>query len=417
MHDDNQQNTSNLKDPKQHFDKKFSFIQMRALERTKIALEESLNKFNENFNKNPSKFQTKDIVNVRSRFNKAINDLCNLKCEYESFPKVSHTVAKGVTTNFDNTDTSLSNIHKETEIESSNAKSNESPHVSKDIQINPSSQSSELLTVPKDIEIGSSSDVSKDIKNSLSFQSNEPSTVSVAQSTLLNDVKINTSPQPNVTPRKDEIRESRNNKGQKRKFMSSDCEDEKYATFPNKKPQTSEKLITDALKNKRNDLKVIPPINDSLFAAMSTGYCSYNDSWEILEYLGDRVIVSCLFNVAKSRYLSLYSANDIRTSIMGITTNKILAAYSITLKLHELNNMKFLSVRKFHADAFEAYFGAYFLVYGELLTCTHLDHLMAPLLNLIVNHVASGNKTTYDSYNLASGYFSMSWIRHINLLN
>ncbi|CAG8546956.1 11690_t:CDS:2 [Racocetra fulgida] len=403
MYGDNQQNTSNLKDPKQHFDGKLSLIQMRALERTKNALEESLNKFNENFNKNPSKFQTKDIVNVRSRFNKAIQDLCNLKCEYESFPKVSHTIAKGVATNFNNTDTGLSNIHKEAEIKSSNAKSNELPHVSKDFQINPSSQSSELLIVPKDIEIGSSSDF-------LSFQSNAPSTMLADQSnnllTVLND-------QPNVTPRKDEIRESRNNIGQKRKFMSSDCKDGKYATFPDKKPQT----VIDALKNKRNDLNAIPPINDSLFAAMATGYCSYNDSWEILEYLGDRVIVSCLFKVAKSRYLSLYFANDIRTSIMGITTNKILAAYSISLKLNELNKMQFLPVRKSHADAFEAYFGAYFLVYGELLTCIHLDHLMTPLLNLIVYHVASGNKTVDDSYNLASGYFSMSWIRNINFLN
>ncbi|CAG8701688.1 22818_t:CDS:2 [Cetraspora pellucida] len=406
-HDSNpQQNTSILKDPEQNSNKKFSFTQTRALERTKSALEESLKKFNANFNKHPSKFLNKEVAHVQSCFNRAINNLSDLMCEYISFPKASQIIAEGVVTNFD----TLSHIYKEI---------SESLDASRNAQIN-TSQFSELLTVPKDNEIGSSSDVSKDIKNSLSSQSKELLAMSAVRPnklvTILRDVEISTSFQPNVMLREDEMSTSQNNKGQKRKFITSDCKDGNDVTFPNKK-RRSEKLIIDALKNKRNDLKAIPPINDTLFAAMAIGYYSYNESWEALEYLGDRVIESCLFKVAKSRYLSLYSADDIKTGIMRITTNKILAAYSITLKLHELNNMKFLSVRKFHADAFEAYFGAYFLVYGELLTCTYLDYLMTPLLDLIINHVASGNKTTNDSYNLASEYFSMSWIRNTNFLN
>ncbi|CAG8787054.1 25906_t:CDS:1, partial [Racocetra persica] len=41
-------------------------------------------------------------------------------------------------------------------------------------------------------------------------------------------------------------------------------------------------------------------------------------------------------------------------------------------------------VNKRIADAFEAYFGAYYLVCGELPTCIYLDSLMTPLLDLIL---------------------------------
>ncbi|CAG8683299.1 16101_t:CDS:2 [Racocetra fulgida] len=148
-------------------------------------------------------------------------------------------------------------------------------------------------------------------------------------------------------------------------------------------------------KNMREDLPKIPIIYDLLFGRIATGYHSNNESWEILEYLEDIV----------------YEPKHIEMGVKSIATNKSLAAYSLVLGLHKLNQMKFLAVNKRIADAFEAYFGAYYLVYGELLTCIYLDSLMTPLLDLILEGTKSSKFDIKYLYEIASQYFSMMDLR------
>ncbi|CAG8697304.1 45052_t:CDS:2 [Gigaspora margarita] len=123
---------------------------------------------------------------------------------------------------------------------------------------------------------------------------------------------------------------------------------------------------------------------------LKNGYRSNNVIWEKLEYLGDRVLTSCLLKISGPRYLNKYQAKDIFKGVTNIVTNKILAAYSITLSLDRMNDMKFLAVKKYHADAFEAYFGAYYLASGELATCQYLESLMTPLLDIILEGINAG---------------------------
>ncbi|CAG8585320.1 16628_t:CDS:2 [Cetraspora pellucida] len=113
---------------------------------------------------------------------------------------------------------------------------------------------------------------------------------------------------------------------------------------------TSKKLITNATENMRSDLPEIPKIHDSLFANMTTGFHSDNEAWEILEYLEDRVLTSSF----------------------------------------KSNCMSHPTVNKFHADTFEAYFGAYYHAVEELHTCRYLDSLMTPLLDLILEDIKFG---------------------------
>ncbi|CAG8746025.1 14802_t:CDS:2, partial [Racocetra fulgida] len=74
----------------------------------------------------------------------------------------------------------------------------------------------------------------------------------------------------------------------------------------------------------------------------------------------------------------------IRQSVQIMECNKILAAYTWTIRFHELNDMKFRQIKKLHADAFEAYLGAYYLNYGESATCRYLKDLMIPLFDLVI---------------------------------
>ncbi|CAG8535263.1 13730_t:CDS:2 [Dentiscutata erythropus] len=47
------------------------------------------------------------------------------------------------------------------------------------------------------------------------------------------------------------------------------------------------------------------------------GYCSNNESWEALEYLGDRVLTSCLLKIAGPRYIKIYKAQEIKKGVHG----------------------------------------------------------------------------------------------------
>ncbi|CAG8803389.1 10545_t:CDS:2, partial [Racocetra persica] len=183
---------------------------------------------------------------------------------------------------------------------------------------------------------------------------------------------------------------------------------DKSTTIHGKSTTIYEKGVT----NLRTDLPPIPPIDDPCLAKMAVGYHSHNDQWETLEFLGDRVLTSCLLKLAKSRYGSKYCSKEISKSVSVMATNKILAAYTVTLGLQELNGMEFPVIIKLHADAFEAYFGAYYLACGELATCVYLENLMTPLFDLIVAHIASGNSIT-STCDIASKYFSMPWIHGI----
>ncbi|KAF0558418.1 ribonuclease 3 [Gigaspora margarita] len=164
----------------------------------------------------------------------------------------------------------------------------------------------------------------------------------------------------------------------------------------------SKKLLKNAIINKREDLPALPIISDEYFSKIAVGYRSNNVIWERLEYLGDRVLTSCLLKISGPRYLNKYQAKDIFKGVTNIVTNKILAAYSITLGLDRMNDMKFLAVKKYHADAFEAYFGAYYLASGELATCQYLESLMTPLLDIILEGINAGQNNVEDSYQIAS---------------
>ncbi|CAG8531598.1 16233_t:CDS:2, partial [Dentiscutata heterogama] len=53
--------------------------------------------------------------------------------------------------------------------------------------------------------------------------------------------------------------------------------------------------------------------------------------WEWLEYLGDSVLEHCLLKIARGRYLLDYPVEVIEKAVKAMATNKILAAYAITL--------------------------------------------------------------------------------------
>lgn len=177
------------------------------------------------------------------------------------------------------------------------------------------------------------------------------------------------------------------------------------------------KLLENVIKNKREDLPALPIISEQSFSIIAVGYRSNNKIWEILEYLGDRVLTSCLLKISGPRYLKKYEAKDIFKGVKNIVTNKILAAYSITLGLDQMNDMEFTTAKKYHVDAFEAYFGAYYLTSGEMATCKYLESLMTPLLDIIPEGINAGQNNLEDSYQIASQYFSMPFIRDCKIKN
>ncbi|RIB13112.1 hypothetical protein C2G38_2198718 [Gigaspora rosea] len=136
---------------------------------------------------------------------------------------------------------------------------------------------------------------------------------------------------------------------------------------------------------------------------MAIGFTSHNLQREKLKYFED----SAILKVAKECYLGRYTAGQIRQSAQVMESNKILAAYTLALRLHDPNKIKFNKVQKFHADAFEAYIRAYYLVYGESQTCKYLKDLMIPLFDLIIEKLQNYPK---DPHIVASNYFSIDWI-------
>ncbi|CAG8737004.1 7540_t:CDS:2 [Gigaspora margarita] len=215
-------------------------------------------------------------------------------------------------------------------------------------------------------------------------------------------------------------------KSHKRKYLSKKCKDENESICTKKvRLENAEKGVkvskkcrnpTNVTKILRQDLPPVPKIHDSLFAEMATCRPLHKKSWETLEFLGDRVLMSCLFKISEPKYLQKHCADTIGLGVRNIATNKILAAYSITLGIHKFNGMESSKIKKVHADALEAYIGTYYLTSGELALCRYLDKLMTPLLDLIINGIASGNKILNDSYKIASEYFAMAWIRDGNRL-
>ncbi|CAG8675252.1 25762_t:CDS:2 [Dentiscutata erythropus] len=182
------------------------------------------------------------------------------------------------------------------------------------------------------------------------------------------------------------------------------------------KKSKNAKKAKSVARSLRQELPPVPRIQDSLFNKMATSRQLYKESWEALEFVGDRVITSCLLKIAEQKYIKRHTASIIRLCVRNIATNKILAAYCLTLGIEKLNEMTSLKIKKRHADAFEAYFGSYYLVNGELATCIYLDNLMTPLLNLIIEGVASGNKKPMDAFKIASNYFELEWIQDGNKL-
>ncbi|CAG8675397.1 31402_t:CDS:2, partial [Gigaspora margarita] len=136
----------------------------------------------------------------------------------------------------------------------------------------------------------------------------------------------------------------------------------------------------DSKKPLEKDLPALPIISEIYFSIIAVGYRSSNKIWEILEYLGDIVLTSCLLKFSGPRYLQKYEAKDASKGMMNIVTNKILAAYSLTL----------------------AYFGAYYLASGELATCKYLESLITPLLDIFLEGIKAGQNNLEDSYQFAS---------------
>ncbi|CAG8598876.1 4939_t:CDS:2 [Diversispora eburnea] len=156
------------------------------------------------------------------------------------------------------------------------------------------------------------------------------------------------------------------------------------------------------LTNMRTDLPPLPPIDDYYWEKLAIGFKDHRLHWEKLEWLGDRVLMVCVLRFANRRYFRETQLKLIRDISILMVTNKILAAYSLTLKLDQLNKMNFYIVRKIHADAFETYFGAYYLAYGEDATTNYLEKLMGPLFDILYY-----TDEDISKIKLAAAYFSM----------
>ncbi|CAG8789578.1 17185_t:CDS:1, partial [Gigaspora margarita] len=109
----------------------------------------------------------------------------------------------------------------------------------------------------------------------------------------------------------------------------------------------------------------------------------------------------------KSQYFQKYEAKDISKGMMNIVTNKILAEYSLMLGLDKINDIGFIVVRKYYADAFEAYFGSYYFASSELAIYQYLESLIILLLEIILEGIKARQNNLEDSYQIASWYFSM----------
>ncbi|GBC04720.1 hypothetical protein RclHR1_05820012 [Rhizophagus clarus] len=137
----------------------------------------------------------------------------------------------------------------------------------------------------------------------------------------------------------------------------------------------------------RKDLLPFPHITNHVLRTWATGFLHYRNEWERLEYLGDKVLMFCVLRFATAKYLRYYTPSDIKVVTTFLVSNKLLAAYSLTLGLDKKNHMQGNSVTKKVADAFEAYIGAYYLSDGEQATTRYLEQLMSPLFELILSTI------------------------------
>ncbi|CAG8613790.1 14470_t:CDS:2 [Funneliformis mosseae] len=159
----------------------------------------------------------------------------------------------------------------------------------------------------------------------------------------------------------------------------------------------------------RTDLPALPYISNAVLRLWSTGFLKHRNQWERLEYLGDKVLMFCVLRFATAKYLQRYSPSEIRIVTSFLVSNKLLAAYSLTLGLDTKNKMEQLGITKKVADAFEAYIGAYYLSEGEEATTTYLEQLMNPLFALVLTSM-NGNRNVKKMMKVIADYFNMGFL-------
>src|SRR4051794_5630081 len=119
----------------------------------------------------------------------------------------------------------------------------------------------------------------------------------------------------------------------------------------------------------------------------------------------------CVLRFATTKYLQCYTPSDIKVVTTFLVSNKLLAAYSLTLGLDKQNRMQ-LGITKKVADAFEAYIGAYYLSDGEAATTRYLDDLMSPLFELVLSNIQTG-RDPHKIMNVIASYFNMGFLIRI----
>ncbi|EXX57254.1 hypothetical protein RirG_208840 [Rhizophagus irregularis DAOM 197198w] len=120
----------------------------------------------------------------------------------------------------------------------------------------------------------------------------------------------------------------------------------------------------------------------------------------------------CVLRFATAKYLRFYTPSDIKVVTTFLVSNKLLAAYSLTLGLDKKNHMQGHVINKKIADAFEAYIGAYYLSDGEEATTRYLEQLMSPLFELVLSNIQTG-RNPHKIMKVISNYFHMTFLTRI----
>jgi len=165
----------------------------------------------------------------------------------------------------------------------------------------------------------------------------------------------------------------------------------------------------------RGDLPALPHITNAILRLWSTGFLFHRKEWERLEYLGDKVLMFCVLRFATTKYLQYYTPSEIKMVATFLVSNKLLAAYSLTLGLHKQNQMERNGITKKVADAFEAYIGAFYLSEGEEATTKYLDQLMSPLFELVLKGIqgrraVEGGRDAGRIMEVIASYFNMGFL-------
>jgi dsRNA-specific ribonuclease len=120
----------------------------------------------------------------------------------------------------------------------------------------------------------------------------------------------------------------------------------------------------------------------------------------------------CVLRFATAKYLRFYKPSDIKVVTTFLVSNKLLAAYSLTLGLDKKNHMQGNSINKKVADAFEAYIGAHYLSDGEEATTRYLEQLMSPLFELVLSNLQTG-RNPHKIMKVIANYFHMTFLTRI----